>query len=169
MVLVLAAWGLLNRTRGERAFRNSIAVLPFFDVTNDPVQQAFADGLAAELISRLGKSPALRMIARNSSCQFPSKANDLGNIRRRLGVGWILEGSVQADEDRLRVTAELILPRTARRPGRTYMTEPEVTDSRSKMTLLALLARCLGSGWRVRACPRTPILLPPALMLTNCT
>ncbi len=88
----------------------SIAVLPFANTSPDPGQDYFADGLSEELIAQLASLPDLRVIGRTSSFAFKGKQEDVRMIGQTLGVNHILEGSVRKDEDRVRVTAQLINP-----------------------------------------------------------
>jgi TolB-like protein/DNA-binding winged helix-turn-helix (wHTH) protein/Flp pilus assembly protein TadD len=86
----------------------SIAVLPFVDMSEKRDQEYFADGMAEEIINLLVKIPELRVISRTSSFQFKGKTEDPRTVRTRLGVAYVLEGSVRKSGDRLRVTAQLI-------------------------------------------------------------
>jgi TolB-like protein/DNA-binding winged helix-turn-helix (wHTH) protein len=86
----------------------SIAVLPFVDMSEKKDQEYFADGMAEEIINLLVKIPELRVISRTSSFQFKGKTEDPRIVRTRLGVAYVLEGSVRKSGDRLRVTAQLI-------------------------------------------------------------
>jgi len=86
----------------------SIAVLPFVDMSERKDQEYFSDGLTEELIELLGRTPALRVIARTSSFYFKGKAEKLETIAEELRVANVLEGSVRKDGNRLRVTARLI-------------------------------------------------------------
>jgi len=86
----------------------SIAVLPFVDMSEKKDQEYFADGMAEEIINLLVKVPELRVISRTSSFQFKGKTEDPRSIRTRLGVAYVLDGSVRKSGDRLRVTAQLI-------------------------------------------------------------
>jgi TolB-like protein/DNA-binding winged helix-turn-helix (wHTH) protein/Flp pilus assembly protein TadD len=88
--------------------QNSIAVLPFVDMSEKKDQEYFSDGLSEELIERLGKTPGLRVIARTSSFYFKGKSEKLDAIAKELRVASVLEGSVRKSGDRLRVTAQLI-------------------------------------------------------------
>lgn len=87
---------------------HSIAVLPFVDMSENKNQEYFADGLTEELIDRLGRVSALKIIARTSSFQFKGKSEDVRSIAAKLGVANILEGSVRRSGSSLRITAELI-------------------------------------------------------------
>jgi TolB-like protein/DNA-binding winged helix-turn-helix (wHTH) protein/Tfp pilus assembly protein PilF len=86
----------------------SIAVLPFADMSERKDQEYFSDGLSEELIELLGKTPGLRVIARTSSFYFKGRAEKLETIADELRVANVLEGSVRKSGDRLRVTAQLI-------------------------------------------------------------
>ncbi len=87
---------------------SSIAVLPFADMSADKNQNYFSDGLAEDLLNDLAKTPSLRVAARTSSFQFREKGADLAEIGKKLGVATILEGSVQKQGDRVRISAELV-------------------------------------------------------------
>ncbi|MBN9559282.1 MAG: adenylate/guanylate cyclase domain-containing protein [Alphaproteobacteria bacterium] len=86
----------------------SIAVLAFTNMSDDPEQEFFADGIAEDIITVLSKSRSLLVIARNSSFVYKGKATALSDIRRDLGVRYVLEGSVRKSGNRVRVTAQLI-------------------------------------------------------------
>jgi TolB-like protein len=88
--------------------KNSIAVLPFLDMSEKKDQQYFSDGLAEELLDLLAKIPGLRVIARTSSFSFKDKSEDIPTIAKQLNVANILEGSVRKAGSRLRVTTQLI-------------------------------------------------------------
>ena len=86
----------------------SIAVLPFVNMSEDPKQEFFADGLTEEIITALSKGPNLFVIARNSTFTYKGKAVKVKQVSEELGVRYVLEGSVQRSADRIRVTAQLI-------------------------------------------------------------
>jgi TolB-like protein/class 3 adenylate cyclase/cytochrome c-type biogenesis protein CcmH/NrfG len=88
--------------------RPSIAVLPFDDLGGDERQERLADGFAEDLIAELARFRSLLVIARNSSFAYEGKAVDLRQVGRELGVRYVLEGSLRADEGRVRVTTQLI-------------------------------------------------------------
>lgn len=92
------------------AAQPSIAVLPFVNMSSDPEQEYFSDGLSEELLNELVKVPQLRVIGRTSSFAFKGKNQDLRTIGEALGVNHILEGSVRKAGDRVRITAQLINP-----------------------------------------------------------
>ncbi len=86
----------------------SIAVLPFRNMSADPEQEYFCDGMAEELINALVRIEGLRVVARTSSFAFKGQDADVREIGRRLAVEMILEGSVRKSDGRLRITAQLI-------------------------------------------------------------
>ena len=86
----------------------SIVVLPFTNLSTDPENEYFADGLTDEVTADLSKVRALRVISRASSMTFKCTTKDLRTIARDLGVRYVLEGSVRRREGRLRITAQLI-------------------------------------------------------------
>jgi TolB-like protein/Flp pilus assembly protein TadD/tRNA A-37 threonylcarbamoyl transferase component Bud32 len=86
----------------------SIAVLPFVNMSADPENEYFTDGIAEEIINALTKIQALRVAARTSSFAFKGKNEDIGDIGRKLKVATVLEGSVRKAGTRLRVTAQLV-------------------------------------------------------------
>ena len=87
---------------------HSIAVLPFTNLSGEPKQEYFSDGLSEELINALSQVNALKVIARTSSFSFKGKDADIGTIARKLNVGAILEGSVRRSGNKVRITAQLI-------------------------------------------------------------
>ena len=86
----------------------SIAVLPFQNMSGDPEQEYFADGMVEEIITALSRIRWLFVIARNSSFTYKSQAIDVKRIGRELGVRYVLEGSVRKAGQRVRITAQLI-------------------------------------------------------------
>jgi TolB-like protein len=86
----------------------SIAVLPFTNMSGDPEQEYFADGVAEEIITALSRCNSLFVIARNSSFTYKGKAVDVRQVGRELGVRYVLEGSVRRGGDRLRFSGQLI-------------------------------------------------------------
>jgi TolB-like protein/Tfp pilus assembly protein PilF len=87
---------------------NSIAVLPFADMSAAKDQEYMSDGIAEELLNLLAKLPELRVIARTSSFSFKGQNLEIPEIARRLGVANVLEGSVRTAGNRVRVTAQLV-------------------------------------------------------------
>jgi len=92
----------------EMPDKPSIAVLPFVNMSGDPSQEYFSDGLTEQIINGLCKVSNLFVIARNSSFAYKGKSVGVKQIARELGVKYVLEGSVQKAGDRVRITAQLI-------------------------------------------------------------
>jgi TolB-like protein/class 3 adenylate cyclase/tetratricopeptide (TPR) repeat protein len=86
----------------------SIAVLPFQNISDDPGQEYFADGMVEEIITALSRFKSLFVIARNSSFTYKGKAVDIKQVGRELGVRYVLEGSVRKAGGRVRITGQLI-------------------------------------------------------------
>jgi TolB-like protein/Tfp pilus assembly protein PilF len=86
----------------------SIAVLPFVNMSSDPEQEFFSDGISEELLNVLAQLPDLRVAARTSSFQFKGKNLDIAEIAKILNVAHVLEGSVRKSGTKLRITAQLI-------------------------------------------------------------
>ena len=97
-------------TRAQPPFpdRPSIAVLPFQNMSGDPEQEYFADGMVEEIITALSRIRWLFVIARNSSFAYKGRAIDKKQVGRELGVRYVLEGSVRKAGNRVRITAQLI-------------------------------------------------------------
>jgi TolB-like protein/Flp pilus assembly protein TadD len=90
----------------------SIAVLPFVNMSGDPEQEYFSDGISEEIITALSKIPKMFVIARTSSFRYKGKEVDVRTVGRELGVRYVLEGSVRKSEDQLRITAQLVDAKT---------------------------------------------------------
>jgi adenylate cyclase len=94
--------------------RPAIAVLPFDNLSGDPEQEYFVDGLAEDLITRLSSWRGFPVIARNSSFVYQGRAVDVQQVGRELGARYIVEGSVRRSGDQVRISAQLIDGRTGR-------------------------------------------------------
>lgn len=88
--------------------RPSVAVLPFDNVSGDPNQEYFADGITEDIITALSKNRWLFVVARNSTFAFKGQSRDVRRVARELGANYVVAGSVRKAGDRVRVTAELI-------------------------------------------------------------
>ncbi len=86
----------------------SIAVLPFVNMSDDPKQEFFSDGITEDIITALSKTPKMFVIARNSTFTYKGKPVKVKQVAEELGVRYVLEGSVRKAEDRVRITAQLI-------------------------------------------------------------
>ena len=92
--------------------QQSIAVLPFENMSADPEQEYFSDGISEELLNLLAKIPELRVISRSSAFSYKGKAIDTPTIAEQLNVAHVLEGSVRKTGNQVRITAQLIEART---------------------------------------------------------
>lgn len=110
----------------EANIGNSVAVLPFVNLSSDPEQEHFADGMTEELLNILAGVPKLRVTARTSSFFFKGKDMPITRIGEMLNVGHVLEGSVRRSGSKVRITAQLIEARTDRHLwSQTYNREME--------------------------------------------
>ncbi len=109
-VVVLAGYFLYTKrlTSDAPVLDKSIAVLPFVNMSNDPAQEYFSDGITEEILNTLVKIRDLKVMGRTSSFQYKGKNEDLKTIGESLGVSYILEGSVRRTQTELRITAQLI-------------------------------------------------------------
>jgi adenylate cyclase len=121
-----APGSILSRTAGEDVERRrreagegiapslvlpdkpSVAVLPFANMSSDPEQEFFADGIAEDIITALSRYPSLFVIARNSCFTYKGRAVDVKQVGRELGVRYVLEGGLRKSGNRIRVTAQLV-------------------------------------------------------------
>jgi len=113
LLLFLVAIPLVRRIQGRSSARQallirSLAVLPLENLSGDPAQEYFADGMTDEVITMLAKNPTLRVISRTSVMQYKKVHRPLREIAQELGVDGILEGSVGRTGNRVHVTAQLI-------------------------------------------------------------
>ncbi len=111
LLLGIGAWALWDsRLATVPGFAGvpAIAVLPFENLSGDPEQEYFVDGMAEDLITRLSSSQFLRVIARNSSFVYKGRAVDVKQVSQELSVRYVVEGSVRKSGDRVRISAQLI-------------------------------------------------------------
>src|SRR5262249_1763607 len=102
---------IARRTAAGRAptlAKPSIAVLPFVNMSGDPEQEYFSDGITEDIITDLSKVSTLNVLSRNTTFTLKGKAVDIGQIAQRLKVGYVVEGSVRKAGGRVRITAQLI-------------------------------------------------------------
>jgi len=112
-VIVSASAGFLILPRAVREkVDKSVAVLPFQNLSSDPENAYFADGIQAEVLTRLAKIADLKVISRASTQQYQSEPGNLAEIAKQLGVANILEGSVQKAADQVRVNVHLVNAQT---------------------------------------------------------
>jgi adenylate cyclase len=136
----------------------SIAVLPFVNMSGDPEQEYFSDGITEEIITALSKTPKLFVIARNSTFTYKAKPVKVQRVGRELGVKYVLEGSVRKAEDKVRITAQLVDTKTgnhlwAERYDRDLKDIFAVQDEITKKIITALQVE-LTEGERVRGYAR---------------
>jgi TolB-like protein len=140
--------------------RPSIAVLPFANMSGDPGQEYFADGISGDLITGLARIRWLFVIARNSSFVYKDRAVDVKRVSRELGVRYVLEGSVRRAGKRLRISAQLIDATTGghhwaerydRELGDIFAVQDEITNS-----VAAAIEPHLLAAEGVRALARSP-------------
>jgi adenylate cyclase len=130
---------------GSRSDRPSIAVLPFTNLSGDPQQDYFSDGITEDITTELSRFSELMVIGRNSAFQYKGKAVDVRQVGRELGALYILKGSVRRSGDRIRITAQLIDAATdAHRWGERYDRELQdvfaVQDEVARMIVATLAA-----------------------------
>ena len=111
LVAILAAGAIYyftQRPKPAAIFEKSIAVLPLMNSTGDPANEYFSDGMSEEFISTLSRLQDLKVVGRTSSFQFKGKTEDSKTIGEKLGVYYLLEGSVRKSADRVRIAVALI-------------------------------------------------------------
>jgi len=126
--------------------RSRIAVLPFVNMSSDPENEYFSDGLTEELINRLARVPSLQVVARTSVFCFKGRNEDLRDLGAKLNVGTVMEGSVRKAGDQIRVTAQLIdvqsgyhvFSQTYRRELKNIFDEAALLLQRDRKVLLSL-------------------------------
>jgi TolB-like protein len=104
--LVAQATG--EATAARSAQPRSIAVLPFVNMSTDPENEFFSDGLSEEILNSLARIDGMQVVGRTSSFQFKGKSEDLRAVGEKLGVATVLEGSVRREGERARITAQLV-------------------------------------------------------------
>jgi TolB-like protein len=110
----------------------SLAVLPFQNMSGDPEQDYFADGMVEEITTAITRFPWLSVVARNSSFAYKGRAVDVRQVARELSVRYVLEGSVRKAGNRVRITGQLIDTASGAHIGPTISTAPSTTFSSCK-------------------------------------
>ena len=126
--------------------RNSIAVLPFANLSGDPSQDYFADGLSEELIAALSRLEPLKVVARSSSFQFKGSKEGAVVIGAKLSVAYLLDGAVRRDGDRVRVSAQLADTRT----GYEQWSETYDRDMKDIFAVQSGIAEAVAQALKVR-------------------
>lgn len=149
-----AAWTLLQRDRAAPARTagvtiDSLAVLPLANLSGDPGQEYFADGMTEALITELAQIRALKVISRTSVMQYKGARKPLPEIARALGVAGIVEGSVLRDGDQVKITVQLIAaPSDAHLWAQSY-----VREMRNVLALQSDVARAIAQQVKVTLTP----------------
>src|SRR5207302_619458 len=110
----------------------SVAVLPFTNMSAEPDQEFFADGISEDVITALSRYPSLFVIARNSSFTYKGRPIDVREIGRELGARYVLEGSLRKSDSRIRVTAQLVAAETGKHVWASAMTASSPISSRGR-------------------------------------
>jgi len=152
------AWRSLRSRSSDAAPIRSIAVLPLENLSRDPAQEYFADGMTEALITDLGKIGALRVISRTSVMRYRGTNRPVPEIAGELNVDAIVEGSVQRFGDRVRITANLIHARTDRH----MWAESYERDLRDMLALQSDVARAIAQEIRVKLTPQQKARLASA-------
>jgi adenylate cyclase len=105
---VTGSSGAITAASKPSSGKPSIAVLPFDNMSADPEQEYFSDGITEDIITELSRFHSLFVIARNSSFSYKGRSPDIRTVGRELGVRYVLEGSIRKSSNRIRVTAQLI-------------------------------------------------------------
>ena len=138
----------------------SVAVLPFTNMSSDPEQEFFADGVAEDIITTMSRYPSLFVIARNSSFTYKGRAVHVKQIGRELGVRYVLEGSLRKSGNRIRVTGQLIeaesgnhvwAERYDRDLAEIFAVQDEITEA-----VTTAIAPAIANAERQRAMRRPP-------------
>ena len=142
-ISVLRKAGLPDKPPLPLPDKPSIAVLPFTNMSEDPKQEYFSDGITEEIITALSKTPKLFVIARNSTFTYKNKPTKVQKVGRELGVKYVLEGSVRKADNKVRITAQLVDAKTgnhlwAERYDRNLKDIFAVQDDISKKIITAL-------------------------------
>ena len=170
VVLMVALLGLNVAGLGERSLKaigalrepslriQSIAVLPLENLSHDPEQEYFADGMTEALITDLGKISALRVISRTSVMHYKATAKTLPEIARELNVDAVVEGAVMRSGDRMRITAQLIQATTDKH----LWAESYERDVRDVLALQGEVARKITNEIQIKLTPQQQARLASA-------
>ncbi len=172
--LGLGLWGLSHKP-GDYAKEVTLAVLPFANLSSDPEQEYFSDGLTEEILNQLAQIDGLAVTARTSSFFFKGKNQDVrSSIGAKLGVAHLLEGSIRKEGNQLRITAQLVSSADGAHHGRrTYDRELsgvfQLQEQIAKDVAQALSVKLdVGDTAGRRAAPRTSRPMTSTCRLTRC-
>ncbi len=149
LVGAIGLWFFANRSTNNTKRIESIAVLPLENLSGDPSQDYFADGMTEALIGNLSQIGSLKVISRTSVMRYKKSGKSIPEIARELGVDGIIEGSVQRSADRIRITTQLIHAATDS-PIWTKSYERPVSDI---LQLQSEIARAVANEIRVQLTP----------------
>lgn len=153
-------WTLFSPRAHPPAGRIMLAVLPFQNLSGDPEQEYFSDGLTAEMISQLGRLPPeqLGVIARTSAIQYKNTKKSAAEIGRELGADYLVEGSVQRAGERVRIRTELVKVR-----DQTHLwAETYERNLRDILTLQAEVSNAIAGEIRIKLTPQEEARLATA-------
>ena len=160
ILIVLNAGGWRDQIlgRGRSAEISSLAVLPLENLSRDPDQEYFADGMTDELITNLGKIGALRVISRTSVMSYKGTRKPLAQVARELKVDGVVEGTVLRSGDRVRITAQLIRIN----PEKHLWAETYERDLRDVLALQQDVAHDIADEIRIKLTPQEQARLSSA-------
>lgn len=154
LTVTAGVWSVRSRA-ARPAPITSLAVLPLVDLSDDPEQGYFADGMTEELITNLAKIGALKVISRTSAMHYKGTTKTAPEIARELEVDVVVEGSVQRSGERVRITAQLIRASTDKH----LWAESYERDLKDVLTLQNEVARTIAGEIRVRLTPQEEMRL----------
>jgi TolB-like protein/DNA-binding winged helix-turn-helix (wHTH) protein/Flp pilus assembly protein TadD len=154
LIAYLAAWKFLSPNRPPPVIR-SLAVLPLENLSGDPSQDYFSDGMTDELITELGHIDDLRVISRTSAMAYKSTQRTLPQIAQELNVDAVVEGAVLRSGRQVRITAQLIMATTDRQ----LWSNSYEGDVRDTLTLQSEVARAIAEQIRIELTPREQSML----------
>ena len=154
LLVVVAVAGIIWRQQLLERFRpvkiESLAVLPLANLSGNPEEEYFADGMTEALITDLGKVHALRVISRQSVMQYKGTNKPVSQIARELHVDAVVEGSAMRAGDKVRITAQLVLAN----PERHLWSESYQRDLRDVLALQGDVARAIVSEIKIKVTPQ---------------
>jgi eukaryotic-like serine/threonine-protein kinase len=150
--LVFSSGGARDKLFGAKAHApiRSLVVLPLANLSGDPEQEYFADGMTEALVTDLSKIRSLKVISRTSSIRYKEEKKTLPEIARELGVDGVVQGSVQRAEDKVRISAQLIYAKD----GKNVWAESYERDFKDILTLQGEVAQAIASNIRTEVTPQ---------------
>jgi TolB-like protein/DNA-binding winged helix-turn-helix (wHTH) protein/Tfp pilus assembly protein PilF len=156
-VAAIAGW-LYTRPAGASLNNASLAVLPLENLSHDPEQEYFADGMTNELITSLAKLSSLKVISRTSVMPYKGVRKNIRDVAKELRVGFVVEGSVYREGDRVRINTELIQAST----DTSLWSDRYDRDLKDKMALQNEVARDIAREIHLRLTPQDEVRLREA-------